>query len=53
MIKSKKLKELEMKVFELEARIDLMEISMDNLIKSQGISPNLDAQKWYQESIDN
>lgn len=50
MRKSKKIKELEAKIFELEVRMDLLYISLDNLILSQGLDPNLDSNKWYKDS---
>jgi hypothetical protein len=49
MRKSKKIKELDKKVFELETRVDLLTMSLDNLILSQGLDPNLDSKKWYKD----
>jgi len=49
MIKTKKLKDLENKVFEMEARIGFMELSLNNLMLSQGMLTSLDADKWYKE----
>jgi hypothetical protein len=45
MIKDKKIKELEQKVFELEARLTIMELQLNSLIVSQNL--DLDAEKWY------
>lgn len=45
MIKDKKIKELEQKVFELEARLTIMELQLSSLIISQNL--DLDAEKWY------
>jgi hypothetical protein len=45
MIKDKKIKELEQKVFELEARLTIMELQLSSLIVSQNL--DLDAEKWY------
>lgn len=50
MRKSKKIKELEAKVFELEVRVDLLHMSLDNIIMSQGLDPNLESNKWYKDS---
>lgn len=46
-IKSKKLKELEDKTFELEARVELLELYLNQLMLSQGMAMELDAKKWY------
>lgn len=51
MIRNKKIKELDQKVFEMEARIGILEACLNNLMLSQGIS--LDSEKWYTEPIDN
>lgn len=51
MIKKKKLIELEAKVFEMEARIGILEACLNNLMQSQGMV--LEAEKWYTEPIDN
>lgn len=45
MIRNKKIKELDKKVFELEARLAIMELQLNSLIVSQGL--DLDAEKWY------
>jgi hypothetical protein len=45
MIRNKKIKELDKKVFELEARLAIMELQLNSLIASQGL--DLDAEKWY------
>lgn len=45
MIKDKKIKELEQKVFELEARLTIMELQLNSLIVGQNL--DLDAEKWY------
>lgn len=49
MRKSKKIKELDKKVFELEVRVDFLTMSLDNLLLSQGLDPNLDSNKWYKD----
>lgn len=49
MNKKKKIKELEDKVFEMEARLELMEFHLNRLIASQGMSTTLDSDKWYSE----
>lgn len=54
MIKNKKIKELEQKVFEMEARIGILEACLNNLMQSQGMKIDLDAEKWYADyAIDN
>jgi hypothetical protein len=45
MIKNKKIKELDKKIFELEARLAIMELQLNSLIISQNL--DLDAEKWY------
>lgn len=50
MIKNKKLKELEQKVFEMEARLGIMEAYLTNLMYSQGMQVDLDAKKWYSDT---
>lgn len=50
MRKRKKIKELEKKIFELEVRMDLFHMSLDNILISQGLDPNLDSNKWYKDS---
>lgn len=50
MIKSKKLKELEARIFELEASVGMLEIFVENLMQSQGLKIELDAEKWYAET---
>lgn len=47
MIKGKKLKELEAKVFELEASVGMLEIFVEHLMQSQGLKLEMDAEKWY------
>lgn len=47
MIKNKKLKELEQKVFEMEAKMGMLEAYLTNLMYSQGMQVDLDAEKWY------
>lgn len=52
MIKNKKIKELEQRVFEMEATLGILEACIHNIMYSQGIQLNLDAEKWYSKPID-
>lgn len=45
MIKNKKIEDLDKKIFELEARLAIMELQLNNLILTQNLE--LDAEKWY------
>jgi hypothetical protein len=52
MRKSKKLKELESAVIRMEMQVDLLTLSLSNLLESQGLAPiptvnTLERGKWY------
>jgi hypothetical protein len=49
MINSKRIKEIEQRLFEIEATLGLMEIYVRDIMEANGIKPNLDADKWYQK----
>ena len=49
MIKSKRIKEIEQRLFEIEATIGLMEVYIADVMNSQGMKPSLDDEKWYQK----
>lgn len=51
MINKTKINDLEKRIFELEAKMGLMELSLNNLMLSQGMKINMDGGKWYQENI--
>lgn len=51
MIKSKKVKELETRVANLEILLDIYIMSLNNLIESQGMKSDLDSGKWYKEDF--
>jgi hypothetical protein len=53
MIRNKRIKELEQKVFEMEASIGMLEMRLNDLMQSQGMVWHLDSEKWYSEPIDN
>ena len=54
MRKSARLRELEIKVAQMEVYMELMAISLENLMQSQqmNIESDLDSGKWYNTSID-
>lgn len=54
MRKSERIRELEMKCAQMEMLLDLLLISVSNVLESQGMSieSTLDAGKWY-SPIDN
>jgi hypothetical protein len=52
MIRNKRIKELEQKVFEMEALIGILEIRLNDLMQSQDIVWHLDSEKWYSKPID-
>ena len=53
MIKSKRLKYLESRVTVLEFQIDLLSEYITSLMDSNKVGvPDLDAQKWYQNKLD-
>ncbi len=49
MISSKRIKEIEQRLFEIEATLGIMEIYVRDIMQANGIKPNLDADKWYQK----
>lgn len=54
MRKSERLRQLELAVVRMEMHIDLLTISISNLLESQGLAPmnkvdNLDSGKWYKK----
>jgi hypothetical protein len=50
MIRNKKNKELDQKVFEMEARLGMLELYLNNLMNSQGMQIDLDSKKWYSDT---
>lgn len=52
MIRNKRIKDLEQKVFEMEATLGILEVCIHNLMSSQGMQLDLDAEKWYSKPID-
>lgn len=58
MRKSERIRELELKVAQMEIYMELMAITLEGLMQSQGMSveSDLDSGKWYrnnEEGIDN
>ena len=55
MRKSQRLRELEFAVIRMEMTIQLLEITLNNLLEMQGMSntPELDGGKWYKNKTDN
>jgi hypothetical protein len=51
MINRSKIQDLEKRIFELEAKMGLMELSLNNLMLSQSMKINMDGGKWYQDSV--
>ena len=49
MINSKRIKEIEQRLFEIEATLGLMEIYVRDIMAQNGMKPSLDADKWYQK----
>lgn len=49
MINSKRIKEIEQRLFEIEATLGLMEIYVRDIMAANGMKPSLDADKWYQK----
>lgn len=53
-MKRSRIKELENKVAQMEILIDLLILSINNLMEAQGMEQeNLDSGKWYSTAIDN
>ncbi len=55
MRKSERLRELEFAVIRMEMTIQLLEMTLNNLLEMQGMSsaPELDGGKWYKNKPDN
>lgn len=49
MINSKRIKEIEQRLFEIEASLGLMELHVRDIMAANGIKPDLDANKWYKK----
>ena len=49
MIRNRKMKELEQKVFEMEVKLGMLELYLNNLMNSQGMQLDLDSKKWYSD----
>jgi hypothetical protein len=51
MRKSARLRELEIKVAQMEVYLEFLSLSLNNLLQSQGMSveSDLDSGKWYNE----
>lgn len=53
MRKSERLRLLELQVVRMEMHLELMSLTLENLLESQGMdSHSLDSGKWYQEKTD-
>ena len=51
MRKSERIRELEMKVAQMEVYLEFLSLSLNNLLQSQGLTSesDLDSGKWYEE----
>jgi hypothetical protein len=51
MRKSERIRELEMKVAQMEVYLEFLSLSLNNLLESQGFNAesDLDSGKWYEE----
>lgn len=47
MRKSERLRMLEMQMVRMEMTLELCILTLNNLMESQGMEPNLDSNKWY------
>lgn len=53
MRKSERLRLLELQVVRMEMHLELMSLTLENLLESQGMEQhNLDSGKWYQAKMD-
>lgn len=55
MRKSERIRELEIKVAQMEVYMEFLSLSLNNLLESQGMSTDslLDSGKWYNEIQEN
>lgn len=58
MRKSERLRQLEMAVLRMEMNVELLALTISNLLESQGLAPmektdTLDSGKWYKRPTDN
>jgi hypothetical protein len=53
--KSERLRELEFAVIRMEMTVQLLEMTLNNLLEVQGMmqTPDLDGGKWYKNKTDN